>query len=354
MYETFLRPILFNLDPEDAHNLALSIGGLARYAPLQRLLSSIWGVADPRLVVDAFGLRFPNPIGLAAGMDKKGDALYGFDAMGFGAIELGTITARPQSGNPRPRIFRYRSDRALINRMGFPSGGAVAAESRLATVNRQRLRAVLGINLGKTKLVPLDEALQDYLFSFKTLYAHADYFVINVSSPNTPELRKLQERGRLEEIITGIRDANPQSKPILVKVAPDLSLAELDQIVDLALAQNLSGIIATNTTLSRDGLTQASAESGGLSGRPLYHRSKDFVRHIYEESHGALPIIGVGGISSAEEVLSMMRAGACLVQIYTALIYGGPSLVGRILRDLLGYCQRDGLKNISEIVGCLK
>lgn len=349
MYHTLIRPLLFRLDPENAHNLALRIGAAAAWRPVQAALRALWTVSDERLAVTAFGLRFPNPLGLAAGMDKRGAALYCFDAMGFGAIELGTVTAQPQPGNPRPRIFRLRADGALINRMGFPSDGACAVHAALSRLARGRVRAVLGVNIGKTKVTALDAALEDYLFSFKTLYAHADYFVINVSSPNTPDLRKLQDRSRLQELVRGLRAHNPVHKPVLVKVAPDLSPAQLDEVVGLALDEKLSGIIAVNTTVSRDGLSRPVNESGGLSGPPLHQKARSFVRHIAQRSEGRLAIIGVGGVSSAAEVLGMLQDGAALVQLYTALVYRGPGLVKQILGDLLKFMEKEGIKHISEV-----
>lgn len=281
MYKSLIRPLLFTLDPESAHELAMSLGRSARYRVVQKALQALFAFEDPRLEVEVFGIKFSNPIGLAAGFDKECRALPLFSALGFGHIEAGTITAESQEGNPRPRIFRYSSDRALINRMGFPSLGAEAAFCNLGSLPPERFDSVLGINIGKTKAVPIEEAELDYLRSFERLKEFGKYFVLNVSSPNTPELRKLQEPERLLALFKKVAEANDGDKPILVKLAPDLTDQELKEALDVCMSAGVAGVIATNTTFSRDRLSVETEEIGGLSGAPLRERSLEVVAKIY-------------------------------------------------------------------------
>ncbi len=351
LYSLVLKPLLFQLDPECAHHLTLTLARGANNALVHGILRKIFRCEDSRLEVKVAGLTFPNPIGLAAGMDKNCEALGLFDGLGFGALELGTITAYPQPGNPKPRMFRLPQDRALINRMGFPSGGAEVAAAQLAKTPRDRYRAIVGINIGKTKATPLDAAESDYQFSFERLRNLGDYFVVNVSSPNTPDLRKLQEPGRLRAIFRGLHTLNSQGKPIFVKVAPDLSEAELDDILEVVLSEKIAGIIATNTTLSREGISTVITEGGGLSGKPLRGRALSMIRYVAKKTERKIPIIGVGGISSVSDVIETMRSGASLVQIYTSLVYEGPSLVCRINRGILDFLERERISSISSIIG---
>ncbi len=348
MYRSIVRPVLFKFDPESAHHLILKLCA----SPLARVAArTLYSFEDARLSQSLFGLQFANPIGLAAGFDKNCEAAKFLAALGFGHLELGTVTAKPQEGNPRPRIFRIPENEALINRMGFPSHGAEVVRERLLTLRQGRIGAVLGINIGKSKVQPIDTALEDYLFSFRTLSDLGDYYVLNVSSPNTPELRKLQERSRLEELFRGVLEVNKGKKPLLVKISPDLTYAELDQILECVVSFSISGVIATNTTLSREGLVSVVDQAGGLSGKPLQQKSLELVRHLSAKTKGAIPIIGVGGVSTAEAAYAMLKAGASLIQLYTGLIYEGPAVVKQLKTGLLTLMDRDGVGNIREIIG---
>lgn len=352
-YERVIRPLLFRLDAERAHELTLRAAQLARLRPVARLIAARSWIEDPRLAVQCAGLTFRNPLGLAAGCDKNADAIALFAAFGFGHLEIGTVTAHPQSGNPRPRVIRLPFDHAVINRMGFPSQGAQQVKGALSRA-RANLAALgwdikLGVNIGKTKVVPIDEAARDYLESFRALYESGDYFVVNVSSPNTPELRRLQERGRLEELLRALQAANLLRKPLFVKVAPDLSWSELDEVVEAARATSLSGIIATNTTFSRDGLRTPTDEAGGLSGAPLFPRALAFVEHLHKLRGDSLALIGVGGVTTPQHFVEMLRAGADMVQVYTAFVYQGPSLVPRFLRALRDELAMHGMSFVHEL-----
>jgi dihydroorotate dehydrogenase len=344
LYRRAAWPLLARLDPEDAHNLALRLLSVAERVPgALALLERLCAVRDDRLAVDVLGLRFPNQVGLAAGLDKHATAPRAFAALGFGAVELGTVTPRAQPGNPRPRIFRLTEHGALINRMGFPSHGASAVRARLAGVaQRMPGGAVLGVNLGKNATTPLEEAAQDYVTVLDALHDRAHYAVVNVSSPNTKGLRDLQERRALEDLLRRVvvrRDGLARAGrrlPLLVKVAPDLDEAGLSAAVEAALAAGVDGMVATNTTLSRDGVSGThAAETGGLSGAPLRSRATDVVRFLARELAGRLPIVGAGGIASPEDALEKLDAGAALVQLYTGFIYAGPTLPARINAALL-------------------
>lgn len=334
-----LRRLLFRLEPERAHALALgAIRVAGAVAPLRSLLRAIYSV--PSRPVEAFGLTFPNAVGLAAGYDKDGLGWRGLACLGFGHLELGTVTPRPQEGNPRPRVFRLSEDRALVNRLGFPSRGAEFVAARL--LRRRPGGPVIGVNIGKNRETPLEAAAADYVTLLERFAPLADYLVVNVSSPNTVGLRRLQAREALEALLKALAAARAPlvagrggALPLLVKLAPDLSDAELDDALDAVLAAGMDGVVATNTTLSRDGLRSPHArESGGLSGAPLAARSTAVIRAIHARTGGRLPIIGVGGVAGPDDVKVRLDAGASLVQVYTGLVYEGPGLVRRILRAL--------------------
>lgn len=349
LYKSLIRPLLFNIDSEVIHNLAL---GLASFPGVGELISKIVRAPiDPRLSIDISGIRFPNPIALAAGFDKECRAFSFFKGLGFGAIEIGTVTSEAQEGNPKPRIFRLIEEEGLINRMGFPSDGVESVVPRLIGSFESRGSTVIGANIGKLKKVSLEAAASDYVKTFTKVEKFCDYVAINVSSPNTPELRKLQEPARLKELFAAINEANRSSKPIFVKLSPDLEQDDLSSIVNVCLDSKISGLIATNTTITRPGQTARLNEQGGLSGRPICEISLRVVASLFEISGGAIPIIGVGGISSGEDVVKMYRAGASLVQLYTGLIYEGPFLVCRLLSDLLRIMNREGVASISDLRG---
>ena len=334
MYKT-IRPLLFRLDPERAHNLTISLLRLAgRLGPIRRLLRHLYS-AHSQYPVDAFGLRFPNPVGLAAGYDKDGLAWRGLSALGFGHIEVGTVTPRPQAGNPKPRLFRLPESHAVINRMGFPGRGADFVEQQLSSVSCLP-SLVIGVNIGKNKDTPNEEAAQDYLSLQEKFSPLADYLVVNVSSPNTVGLRRLQARHLLEDLLSQLaasRSALPTPRPVLVKLAPDLTDSELDDALSAITRTGMDGVIATNTTVSRIDINSPVAhQTGGLSGAPLRQRSTEMVHKIYQRTNGKLPIIGVGGIMSPDDFKEMLGAGASLVQIFSGLIYQGPGLVRDIVK----------------------
>jgi dihydroorotate dehydrogenase len=353
-----LRPILFTQDAEQAHERTTrALAWVSRNEIVCDAVESVFGA--PTLPVDLFGLRFPNPLGLAAGMDKYAAAVPAWAALGFGFSELGGVTWHAQPGNPPPRLFRAVAEEAIVNRMGFNNPGAEALAMKLAewrTLGRWPNHPV-GINLGKSKITPLEKAAEDYANSFRVLSPHADFFVVNVSSPNTPNLRKLQDKVALDEILVAMQEVQkPPHKPILVKVAPDLSFEALDEIVELALARELAGIVATNTTINRPEskdttVQRVYAETGGLSGRPLRSRSTEIIHHLHRQTKGKLPIIGVGGIFDAADAWEKITAGASLVQIYTGLVYRGPGIVKEIVSGLLEQMEENGFKTLSEAVG---
>ena len=332
-FERTVRPLLFRLgggDPEAAHHWTLRrLAALSRRPAALALLRRRYAVAAPRTV---FGVRFPNPVGLAAGLDKDGVALPAWPALGFGFVEVGTVTWHPQPGNERPRLFRLPASGALINRMGFNNAGARELAARLAAVGP--LPVPVGVSLGKSKVTPLADAVEDYASSYRLLREHGDYFAVNVSSPNTPGLRKLQDRGLLDALL----EALVGDKPVLVKIAPDLTDEAVADVLQVCTDRGAAGVIATNTTLSRDGLASAdaprAAEAGGLSGRPLAARARDVVAFIHRETGGALPVIGVGGITHPDDAARLRDAGAPLVQLYTGFIYHGPALVRAAARRL--------------------
>ena len=342
-----LRSLLFRLDPEQVHGLTLGLVRFAGNFPItNHLLRALFQVDDPRLEVEVFGVHFKNPIGLAAGYDKDGVAVKGLSCLGFGHVEVGTVTRRAQPGNPRPRIHRVPEARALINSMGFPNAGV-----DVLRVPRDETR--VGINIGKSKETPLEQATQDYCALLERVHAQADYIALNVSSPNTPGLRALQARAAIEDLVRAViavRDRLKPRVPLLVKISPDLSVAELDDLLAVVTTCGVDGMIATNTTLSRKGLYQYANTSGGLSGAPLRARATQVIRHIARQTAGKLPIVGVGGIASADDALEKIRAGAQLIQVYTGLVYAGPGLIRAINRGLAHACEREGVPNVSRLV----
>jgi dihydroorotate dehydrogenase len=338
MYKGLIRPLLFALPPEAAHRFSFAaLRLLLSLAPIRWLFRRAFCLPGTRHAVEQMGLRFPNPLGLAAGFDKDGLLAEKWECLGFGFAELGTVTPRPQPGNPLPRLFRLPADQALINRMGFNNAGADALASRLSRIRRRNI--VLGINIGKNKDTPAEQAADDYLYCFEKLYPWADYFVVNVSSPNTPGLRALQEKGPLTEILSRLQAANQaqsQPRPLLLKIAPDLSEEQLDDVLSVALATGLAGIVATNTTLDRSCLRTptASVEAmgpGGLSGPPLRERASEVICYLHARSGGRLLIIGAGGIQSPEDLQEKKRAGASLFQSYTGFVYEGPRFARKLL-----------------------
>ena len=341
MYRNLIFPLLSRLDAETAHEHTLSLLSWAQISPVGRAGLRLMAGPLPQQSVTVFGLRFPNVLGMAAGFDKDVRVAAGLALLGFGHVEVGTLTPQPQIGNPRPRIFRLPADEALINRMGFPNGGAEAAVSRLAQLKKRSY--ILGVSLGKQKGTPLAEAAADYITVMRTVYPYADYLAVNISSPNTPGLRDLQGGNYLGHLLAALQQENGQlaqkygveQRPLLVKIAPDLTWPELDEILIAVQDNDLNGIIATNTTISREGLVDVRwDEQGGLSGRPLAQRSNEVIAYIQRQTNGNLPIVGVGGVQTAADVRAKVDAGAALVQLYTSLIYEGPRLAGRILRGL--------------------
>jgi dihydroorotate dehydrogenase len=350
VFESAVRPVLFRLgggDAETAHEFTLKrLAGLP--APARGLLRRRYAVPKP---VEVFGVRFPNPVGLAAGMDKNGVALPAWPALGFGFVEVGTVTAHAQPGNAKPRVFRLRDSAAVINRMGFNNAGAAALAARLEALRARAAAAAdtdadardarpidvpLGVSLGKSKITDLDAAVDDYLASYRLLRPYADYIAVNVSSPNTPGLRTLQDKAHLAALLGTLVGKTP----VLVKIAPDLTEPAIAEVLEVCLAYGAAGIIATNTTLARDGLAAAdqprAVEAGGLSGRPLTERARKVVHFVHEETGGRLPIIGVGGVVDADDAARLFDAGAALVQLYTGFVYRGPALVRAIARDYPG------------------
>lgn len=341
LFDKIVRPALYRIgsgDPELVHERTMQ--ALARFSARPQLLDKLRKLYAVDAPTTVFGVRFPNRVGLAAGMDKDGRALAAWPAVGFGFVEVGTVTSAAQPGNPQPRLFQLPRSAALINRMGFNNDSSAALADRLEAVGS--LPVPVGVSIGKSKKTPLDQAIFDYTASLRNLYPYADYFAINISSPNTPGLRGLQDRAALDELLAELQSASAdlasrsaQSRtPLLVKVAPDLTFDALDELLDVCSSHGVAGIIATNTTLARDGVHSAEREladeTGGLSGAPLLPRSLEVVRHISERS--ALPVIGVGGISSPDDARRMLDAGASLLQLYTAFIYSGPGLVKRIAK----------------------
>lgn len=355
IHRGLLRPVLFRLDPERAHTIAMGgLAALAHLAPVGALVERRLRVDDPRLRQELFGVTFPNPIGLAAGFDKQAHAVPVWANLGFGFAEVGTITAQPQPGNPKPRIFRLPEDRAVINRLGFNSDGADIVANRLEAWEEtgRAHRIPLGINIGKTKIA--EDAAADYVTTFARVAPYADYVALNVSSPNTPGLRDLQERDTLERLVARLTAANRVgglAKPILVKIAPDLDPGALEAIVGIARDHGVAGVIVSNTTVGRAGATSPlAAEAGGMSGAPLRELADDVLRRTHAVA-GGLPIVGVGGVFSAQDAWRKILAGASLVQVYTGFVYEGASLPRRINQDLLLLMEQVGARSLAEVVG---
>jgi dihydroorotate dehydrogenase len=330
LYKNLVRPLLFSADPESVHHLAM--GFLAAGGPF---LQPFAPPSDPRLAKTVFGVNFPNPVGLAAGFDKNAVALTAWEALGFGFAEVGTITAKAQPGNPKPRIFRIPELQAIINRLGFNNEGADAIAGRLRRVRETSRwpRIPIGINLGKSKVTPLEEATSDYLLSFERLHHFGDYFVLNVSSPNTPGLRSLQDHDALDDLLSTIQRRNTDKRPLLLKIAPDLEWSAIEEILALVTEHQLAGIIATNTTIDHSSVPEKKRQQGGLSGAPLRERSTEVVRFLAQRTQ--LPIIAAGGIMSVDAALEKFDAGASLIQLYTGFIYEGPTLIKEICAALL-------------------
>ncbi|MBV1922537.1 MAG: quinone-dependent dihydroorotate dehydrogenase [Flavobacteriaceae bacterium] len=339
MYKLLFRPILFLFDPEKVHYLTFSMIRFLNNIGFGGIFRSMFKNNNPKLERELFGLKFPNPVGLAAGFDKEAKLYKELSNLGFGFIEIGTVTPKPQPGNPKKRLFRLKSDSAIINRMGFNNGGVEEAVERLKLNPVGNKHVLIGGNIGKNKVTPNEEAVNDYIICFEALFDYVDYFVVNVSSPNTPNLRALQDKEPLTELLQTLQDKNnlkEERKPILLKIAPDLTDEQLMDIIDIVSETKIDGVIATNTTISRDGLTSDNKnEMGGLSGKPLTVRSTEVIRFLHDESKGAFPIIGVGGIHSAKDALEKIEAGASLVQLYTGFIYEGPKLIADINKELL-------------------
>jgi len=340
LYQKLIKPILFRFDPERVHHFVFSLLKIVHQLPgAGALIRSQYSVHHPKLERKVFGLTFPNPVGLAAGFDKDAKLFNELTNFGFGFIEIGTLTPKAQPGNPKKRLFRLSEDQALINRMGFNNEGVAAAVKRL----RKNKGVLIGGNIGKNKTTPNDMAVADYETCFEALFEHVDYFVVNVSSPNTPNLRALQEKEPLTHLLKTLQERNKQKqnpKPLLLKIAPDLTEEQLLDIIDIVVTVKIDGVIATNTTLDREGLiSKHRAETGGMSGKPLGDKSTAVIRFLAEKSNNAFPIIGVGGIHSAQDALEKLEAGACLVQLYTGFVYEGPSLVKKIKQQLIANAQ---------------
>ena len=362
IYRSILRPILFNLSPETAHELALNcLSSLLSSKAIRKVVASRCRIS-PFGKLQRFGLEFENPIGLAAGFDKNGRAAHALASLGFGFVEAGTVTSEAQAGNEKPRMFRLPEDRALINRLGFNNCGA---KELVANLSRHHPECVLGVNIGKSRNVPITDAIPDYLATFEKVYDVADYIAVNVSSPNTPNLRELQRHDRLSELLGALQERNDNlaanrsvsRKPLLLKIAPDVNESELESIIEVAMGAQVAGIIATNTTVSRDGLLADSNQvkalgEGGLSGAPLRKRSNEVISFSYRATKGKLPIIGVGGVFNAVDAWEKIILGASLVQLYTGFIYEGPSVARTINEGLFAILEREGFSHLDDAVGC--
>ena len=336
MYKFLIKPILFLFDPEWVHHAVFYLLKVIHRIPgMGSMIRGLYHIKDPRLERKLFGLTFPNPVGLAAGFDKDAKLYQELSNFGFGFIEIGTLTPQPQPGNPKKRLFRLPEDNGLINRMGFNNQGVVEAIERLKKNNG----VLIGGNIGKNKITPNDEAVSDYVQCFEALFPHVDYFVVNVSSPNTPNLRALQDKEPLQHLLQTLKDLNLKRnspKPILLKIAPDLIDDQLLDIIDIVTTVKIDGVIASNTTLSREGLISSNkSEMGGLSGKPVAERSTEVIRFLHKKSNNAFPIIGVGGIHSSEDAINKLNAGASLIQLYTGFVYEGPGVIKKINKAIL-------------------
>lgn len=348
MYK-LLRSFFFLFNAEKAHYLAADLLKFTLKVPCFKFLTNnLFSCNDKSLQKEVFGIKFKNPVGLAAGFDKNASFYNDFSHLGFGFIEIGTITPLPQDGNPKPRLFRLKSDEAIINRMGFNNGGI---EMAIQNLKKKKTDIIIGGNIGKNKITPNENAVEDYLKCFHALFPYVDYFVVNVSSPNTPNLRELQDKEPLENLLAILQQENqkmPTQKPILLKIAPDLSNSQLDDVIEVVKNTKLAGIVATNTTLDRSNLKAGEEKlseigAGGLSGKPLTKRSTEIIQYIHDKTNGSIPIIGVGGIHSAEDAIEKLKAGASLVQLYTGFIYEGPSLIKKINKAIIN--QQRGKSN---------
>lgn len=342
---SLIKPLLFQFDPENIHYFVTrNLKRFNRFPGGAALSRAVWDLKDQRLEKEVFGLKFINPVGLAAGFDKNGEVISELANMGFGFIEVGTVTPLPQPGNPKPRMFRAPEDKALINRMGFNNLGVDVVAERIAAYRKNQPAAqkglLIGGNIGKNKVTPNEDAVSDYIKCFDRLFDVVDYFVVNVSSPNTPGLRELQEKEPLMQLLNTLQQRNNKNditKPILLKIAPDLTNEQLDDIVEIVRQTKIAGVIATNTTIDKSSLSnpKLKEEAGGLSGKPLTKRSTEVIRYLADKSNRSFPIIGVGGIHSEEDALEKLDAGASLVQLYTGFIYEGPGLIKRITKKIL-------------------
>lgn len=342
MYKIFPRSILFRFQAETAHGITFKALKILQKIPLALpVMRKIYARHDSRLEKEVFGIKFPSPVGLAAGLDKDAEVYDALYSLGFSFVEIGTITPKAQPGNPAPRLFRLISDRAIINRMGFNNAGVEAAVERL---RRRKTPVIIGGNIGKNKVTPNEEATSDYLKCYDALYPYVDYFAVNVSSPNTPNLRALQEKEPLKALLSALIERNkemPSPKPILLKIAPDLTNEQLDDIIEIVEEVGVAGVIATNTTIGRELLFNTPASrveqigAGGLSGQPLTEKSTEVIRYLHSRSGGSFPIIGVGGIMTADDAVEKIKAGASLVQLYTGFIYEGPGLIKRIEKAII-------------------
>ncbi len=346
MYKSVIRPILFLFQPETIHKLVFFALKLTRFVPCIPLITRLFFLYKHRnLEREIFGIKFPNPVGLAAGLDKNAELPVVFGNLGFGFVEIGTVTPLAQPGNPQPRIFRLKKDKALINRMGFNNGGTATV---IKNLKKGKSKVIIGGNIGKNKITPNENALNDYIICLNELYPYVEYFVVNVSSPNTPNLRELQEKEPLKRILSGLKDEMAKfslSKPILLKIAPDLTFSQVDDIIEIVQETGIDGLIATNTTISRENITYPkqfieNIGAGGLSGSPLCNRSTEIIRYISNKTSGNIPIIGVGGIFTPSDAIEKLNAGASLVQIYTGFIYEGPAIVKRINKGIVRSIQQ--------------
>jgi len=358
-YKLVLRPLLFAMEAERAHRISIQLLKISNYWPFSKITSGLWRKSsDKRLSQVLWGLPFDVPIGLAAGYDKNAEVVTSLPLLGFGHMEIGTVTPTPQSGGPKPRAFRLLEDKALLNRLGFNNDGAEQIAERLAK-HKGHWPIPLGINIGKQKDTSLEDALEDYLTCFQKLHTYADYFVVNVSSPNTPGLRKLQTSSFLEILLPRLKKEDAKlvetspvhSRPILVKLSPDLSQKDFDGIITALHKVKADGIILTNTTTNHKGLHSSVPSDGGVSGKPLFSRSLPFIKRAYGLTKGNLPIIGSGGIFTAEDAYAMIRAGASLLQVYTVLVYEGPGVISRIHLELAELLKKDGFSKLSDAVG---
>lgn len=351
MYKIIIRPLLFLFPPEIIHGIVFTILKIFQILPGGKQLFGLFFNYKSQLIEkEVFGIKFLNPIGLAAGMDKDAEVFDILGYMGFGHVEVGTVTPKPQPGNPKPRSFRLKKNNALINRMGFNNNGV---EEFCKKLKQKKSNIVIGGNIGKNKITPNDSAINDYVINFDKIHEYVDYFAINVSSPNTPNLRELQDKEPLKKLLSTLKQKNSEKniqKPILLKIAPDLTNAQLDDIIEIVDETKIDGLIATNTTISRNGISYTKEQiesfgSGGLSGKPLKDRSTEVIRYLHQKSEGKFPIIGVGGVFTAEDAIEKLEAGASLIQVYTGFIYEGPAIVKKINRGLIKYYKNKQNKN---------